>query len=248
MIERDELMTYLTGLLQPHNFEDYGPNGLQVEGRESVERMVVSPSASLALFERAVEVGADTILVHHGLFWKNDPREVVGPLRQKLTLLLEHRINLIGYHLPLDFHPEYGNNRPVLQALGLQNIEPLAEVGYCGEFTENQPVEQYFKLLDNYYESGGLHLTASPDQSVRRVALVSGGGASYLRQAIGMGVDAFITGEGSEWVYSLARENGVAFSAMGHYITEMVGPRLLAEHLCTHFDLSYEFFTEPNPF
>jgi len=242
------LEKHLSTLMQTHKFEDYAPNGLQVEGRENIQRLLVSPSISIKVIEKAVELGADAILVHHGLFWKNEPRQISGTLRRKIKELLMHDINLFAYHLPLDFLPKYGNNEPVLRVLKLKNIQPFENIGYSGIFQRPIEPENFSSLLDNYYQTKGIHIPKTG--KIQRVVIVSGGGASYFQKAIfeNFPFDAFITGEGTEWVYNLAKENNTAFSAMGHYKSEMVGVKLLGKYLETKFKLKVDWFAEENPF
>lgn len=248
MIARNKLDHYLKTLLQPENFQDYAPNGLQVEGCEKITRLAVSPSISTRVISEAIAGDAEAILVHHGLYWNNTSACAVGPMKKRLKLLLENDISLFAYHLPLDFSPEYGNNRPVLELLNLSEIESFKEIGYIGKTPAPWSQNDFFNQIEKLYNSPGTHIFPENEQEINRVAIVSGGGASYFQAAIDAGADAFITGEGTEWAYHMARENEVTFSAMGHYTTEMVGPRLIGEHLKERFDLEVTIVEEKNPF
>jgi len=240
------LEAYLNTLMKVPDFQDYAPNGLQVEGRGEIKRLLASPSISLGVIKKAVEVGAQAVLVHHGMFWQNESRVVSGPYKERLKLLLGHDINLYAYHLPLDFQPDYGNNAPVLRDLKCGDIRPFENIGYSGKFKTPLDPYKFSILLDKYYHTTGHHLGRSG--KIQRVAIVSGNGVSYLQKAIDQGFDAFITGESSEWVYNMALENNIAFSAMGHYKSECVGIKLLGEHIAKKFKTRVDFYAEDNPF
>lgn len=243
-----ELLDYTGQLLQVERFRDYCPNGLQVEGKAEVGRIVSGVSACLQLLEAAAATGADMVLVHHGYFWKNEDARVAGIKRARLKLLLERDINLVGYHLPLDAHPELGNNAQLARKLGLE-VE-----GWFGE----QSIAAYGSLLSaqTLAELGdgvAVALDREPfivgdaDRSVRRVAWCTGAAQDYLAQAIALGVDAFITGEVSEHTVHLARESGVAFIAAGHHATERYGIQALGEHLAERFGVEHRFVEVHNP-
>ena len=233
-------------MMKIDEFADYAPNGLQIEGTEDIHHILTSPSLSLMVIEKALELGVQAILVHHGMFWKNDSRIVQGPYKSKLKKILSKNINLYAYHLPLDFLFDFGNNAPVLSSLKMSNIKPFESIGYIGNFKKPMDSKKYSILLDKYYQTTGIHIPKTGE--IKNVAIVSGNGVSYFQKAIENGVDAFITGESSEWVYNLAKENNVAFSAMGHYKSECIGVKLLGEHLNKKFKIKVEFFTEDNPF
>ncbi len=248
MVTRNELEKYLNELLQPESFQDYVPNGLQVEGKKEIRKLLTSVSVSEKIIKQAVSSGADAILVHHGLFWNNESRTISGPLRRKVGLLLQNDITLFAYHLPLDFLSEYGNNRPALLALGANDPEPLENIGYIGDLPSSETPQTIVEKLSAFYSAEGTHIVPNGLKQIKRIAMVSGGGAGFFRAAIAAGADCFITGEGTEWVYNLCQENSVMFSAMGHYRTETVGPQKLGAHLQQKFEIELEFYTEDNPF
>lgn len=247
-----ELVATCDRLLQPALFKDYGPNGLQVEGRARVRKLVSGVTASRALIEAAIAAEADAILVHHGLFWRGQDGRVTGWMKQRLALLLRHDISLIAYHLPLDAHPELGNNAQ----LGLQlGFAPLADAGW-GRFGEQQ-----LGFLGEVAPCGGSELAARVElvlgrpptlvdpgtRIIRRVAWCSGGAQGYFEAAIAAGADAFLTGEISEPQAHLARECGVAFLACGHHATERYGAPALGARLALQLGLQHEFIEIDNP-
>ena len=243
-----ELENYTGQLLEAARFRDYCPNGLQVEGRPQVGHLVSGVSASLALLEAAIAAGADAILVHHGYFWRNEPAPVVGTKRKRLALLLQNEVSLLAYHLPLDAHPELGNNA---QLAGLLDFETE---GWFGE----QNIAAYGRLAQPLPLSGlaaemGRRLAREPlvigddAATIRRIAWCSGAAEDYLDEAVSLGVDAFVTGEVSERTVHLARESGVAFIAAGHHATERYGVKALGDHLARQFGLKHSFIDIPNP-
>lgn len=240
------LETYLGRLMKVKDFEDYAPNGLQVEGCQKIQSLITSPSLSLNVIQYAAQKKAQAIVVHHGLFWKNEARVMTGPLKKKIELLFQAGINLLAYHLPLDFLVRYGNNEPVLRHLCCRNIEAFENIGYSGSLEKAMDAEAFYKNLNAFYETKGSHIKGP--KKIKKVAVVSGAGSSFLGKAIDSGCDAFITGEASEWVYSMAKERQISFSAMGHYKSEVLGVRLLGEHLAKKFKIKNELFLEDNPF
>jgi len=247
-MEIKKLLDYTGQLLEVGRFRDYSPNGLQVEGRSEIQTIVSGVSASQKLLEQAAEAGADMILVHHGWFWKNDDARVTGIRRNRLKFLLERDINLVGYHLPLDAHPQLGNNAQLGKMLGFE-IE--------GWFGEQQiaaygsiPGETSLQALCMQLEQTLHHAPIAigePQQPIRRVAWCTGAAQDYLKLAVELEVDAFVTGEISEHTVHLARETGVAFIAAGHHATERGGIRALGEHLADHFGLNHRFIDIENP-
>ena len=242
------LLDYTGQLLEAARFRDYCPNGLQVEGRSRIHTLVSGVSASQALLEAAAEAGADTILVHHGWFWKNDEARVVGIRRQRLKFLLEREINLIAYHLPLDAHPQLGNNAQLAQRLGF-NIEGWfgeQQIGAYGTLQTPVVLQALCTNVEQTLQRKPLAI-GEPQHEIRRIAWCSGGAQNYLAQAIELGVDAFLTGEVSEHTVHLARESGVAFIAAGHHATERYGVQALGEHLAAQFSLTHHFLDIDNP-
>ena len=261
MTDRQALLNAFNNLLQPERFSDYGPNGLQVEGKASIRKIVSGVTASRALIEAAIAEKADAIFVHHGLFWHGQTGVVTGWMRERLRLLLAHDINLYAYHLPLDAHPTLGNNAQLGQQLGLigpgasasgnithfgeqqlgwmTNIEPNSNEALKQpetlhkhlEFILNRPVSSVFNV----------------DAAIKKIAWCSGGAQSYFEAAINAGADAFITGEMSEPQAHLARECGVAYFACGHHATERYGAPALAAHVAANLGMEHQFIEIDNP-
>ncbi|MFY9185315.1 MAG: Nif3-like dinuclear metal center hexameric protein [Limnohabitans sp.] len=236
-------------LLQPDKFRDYGPNGLQVEGDRDVQLLVSGVTASRALIEAAIDAQADAIVVHHGLFWRGQDGRVTGWMRERLRLLLTHGIHLFAYHLPLDAHPELGNNAQLARVLGLQADGRFGEqdLGFVGAGTQTWSGAQ--ALADHVAATLGRSVicVGDSDRPVSRVAWCTGGAQGYFEAAIAQGVDAFITGEISEPQAHLARETGVAFLACGHHATERYGAPALAAHVAQALGLRHRFIEIDNP-
>lgn len=236
-------------LLQPDKFRDYGPNGLQVEGDRDVQLLVSGVTASRALIEAAIDAQADAVVVHHGLFWRGQDGRVTGWMRERLRLLLTHGIHLFAYHLPLDAHPELGNNAQLARVLGLQADGRFGEqdLGFVGAGAQTWSGAQ--ALADHVAATLGRSVicVGDSDRPVSRVAWCTGGAQGYFEAAIAQGVDAFITGEISEPQAHLARETGVAFLACGHHATERYGAPALAAHVAQALGLRHRFIEIDNP-
>lgn len=250
-VSRDRLCSALDDLLQPAAFRDYGPNGLQVEGKAEVRRLVSGVTASLALIEAAIEAGADAILVHHGLFWRGQDGRVVGWMKRRLERLLAADVSLLAYHLPLDAHPELGNNAQLARQLGI-----TLDDGPTGRFGEQALGCLGQRAWDSMAEMArdvgqvlgrAVTLVAEPDRPVRRIALCSGGAQSYFEAAIAAGADVFITGEISEPQAHYARECGVGYMACGHHATERYGAPAVGEHVARLLGIEHRFIDVPNP-
>ena len=251
MVTRQQFMQSCNALLQPERFKDYGPNGLQVEGRAQIAHVVSGVTASLALIEAAIEAKADAIFVHHGLFWRGQDSTVTGWMKQRLQRLLAHDINLVAYHLPLDAHPDWGNNAQLGQRLGLKAAQTFGEqeLGLCGESTAGQSWASADALAAHVQTC--LHrapvVVPGDGRPLRRIAWCTGGAQGYFEAAIAAGADAFITGEISEPQTHLARETGVAFLACGHHATERYGAPAVAAHLAAQLGLTHQFIDIDNP-
>ncbi|MBS1188489.1 MAG: hypothetical protein H6R10_281 [Rhodocyclaceae bacterium] len=247
-MKRDELTRYLEELLDVPKFRDYCPNGLQVEGCPEVRRLVAGVTASQALLDAAIEAGADTLLVHHGYFWRGEDGRVTGLRKNRLKTLLGHDMNLLAYHLPLDAHPELGNNAQLARRLGWQaegrfGDQDMAWIGSLEEpLTALALGEKMAAALDREPL-----LIGAPEREIRRIGWCSGGAQGYFEPAIALGVDAYVSGEISEPTVHLARESGVAYFACGHHATERFGVQALAEHLAARFGLDCEFIDIANP-
>lgn len=247
-MHRDQLSHYLEQLLDPSRFRDYCPNGLQVEGREEIAAVVTGVTASLSLIEQAITAGADTILVHHGYFWRGEDPRVTGSRRARLGLLLAHGLNLFAYHLPLDAHPEIGNNAQLAARLGFRETGRMGdqELLCYGVSAEQTSVSVLAEAIERRLDRVPL-VIGEPAREVRRVAWCTGAAQGMFEEAIGLGVDAFITGEISEQQVHLARESGVAFFAAGHHATERFGVRALGERLARDLGIEHRFIEIPSP-
>jgi dinuclear metal center YbgI/SA1388 family protein len=247
-MKREDLTRYLDNLLETTHFKDYCPNGLQVEGRAEVTRIVAGVTASQALLDAAIARNADAILVHHGWFWRGEDGRVTGIRKARLQALLRHDINLIGYHLPLDSHAEFGNNAQLAKRLGwiVEGRFGEQDIGWTGRLAEPARLSSLSRNI-------GATLLRVPqvigdaDRLVERVAWCSGGAQGYFEQAVALGVDAYLSGEISEQTVHLARESGVAYIAGGHHATERYGVQALAAHLADRFGIDCEFVDIDNP-
>lgn len=246
---RDELLQACDALLQPARFKDYGPNGLQVEGRAQVRLLVSGVTASRALIEAAIAAQADAIFVHHGLFWRGQSGTVTGWMKQRLALLLQHDISLLAYHLPLDAHPELGNNAQLGRVLALSPESTRfgeQELGFMGQgaFTDAQALAQH---VQERLARRVTLVDPGHGRPLRRIAWCTGGAQSYFEAAIAAGADAFLTGEISEPQAHLARECGVAFLACGHHATERYGAPAAAAHVAAALGVAHRFIDIENP-
>jgi dinuclear metal center YbgI/SA1388 family protein len=247
MANIDDLIRALDELLDPAAFEDYGPNGLQVPGRAEVRRVVTGVSAHRALIERAVELRADLVLVHHGLFWRFHPVGLTPVLAERLRPLFKHDISLAAYHLPLDAHPEVGNNALLAERLGCEEHTAFAGIGRAGTFAgDGIPARELFARVEKVTGRAPVVFDGGPDR-VRRMAVLSGAGASELPAAVAGGFDAFLTGEPREHVMGDAREAGIHFIAAGHYATETFGVRRLGDWLAAGHGVEHDWVDIPNP-
>ena len=250
-MDRLQLLQTFDALLQPERFRDYGPNGLQVEGAARVRRIVSGVTASRALIEAAIAAKADTLFVHHGLFWRGQDGRVTGWMKQRLALLLAHDINLFAYHLPLDAHPELGNNAQLARQLGLLALSRFGDqdLGFIGEREGGAGFSDAGSLAA-HVESALNHpvvLVNGAQRAIRKIAWCTGGAQGYFEAAIAAGADAFITGEISEPQAHYARESGVAFIACGHHASERYGAPAVAAHVAAQFGLAHEFIDIDNP-
>ena len=255
MTERGQLLQAFNTLLQPERFRDYGPNGLQVEGSARVTKIVSGVTASRALIEAAIAVRADAIFVHHGLFWRGQDGCVTGWMKQRLALLLAANINLFAYHLPLDAHPELGNNAQLGLQLGLRAWEgPEGRfgeqgLGFMGGRSDGggfEGAQALAKHIENVLKRP-VTLVSHADEAIIKIAWCTGGAQSYFEAAIAAGAQAFITGEISEPQAHYARECGVAYLACGHHATERYGAPAVAAHVAEQFGLAHEFIDIDNP-
>ena len=251
MTDRQHLTQCFDALLEPEKFRDYGPNGLQVEGRREIRKIVSGVTASLALIEAAVRADADAIFVHHGLFWRGQDGRVTGWMKQRLAMLLAHDINLFAYHLPLDAHPDLGNNAQLGRLLGLttlgrfgeQNLGFLGARADCGRFENAGVLGRHVETL----LGRSVTVVGPGDKPIMQLAWCTGGAQNYFEAAIAAGADAFITGEISEPQAHYARECGVAYLACGHHATERYGAPAVASHVAHQLSLEHVFIDIDNP-
>ncbi|AAY39159.1 Nif3-like dinuclear metal center hexameric protein [Pseudomonas syringae] len=236
--------------LNSARIQDYCPNGLQVEGRPQVMRIVSGVTASQALLDAAVDAQADLVLVHHGYFWKGENPCVVGMKQRRLKTLLKHDISLLAYHLPLDVHPEVGNNVQLARQLDITVEGPLDPesprvVGLIGSLSEPVTARDFARRVQDALGREPLLIEGS--QMIRRVGWCTGGGQNYIDQAVLEGVDLFLSGEASEQTFHSARENDISFIAAGHHATERYGVQALGDYLARRFALEHIFIDCPNP-
>ena len=250
-MNRTDLLAAFDKLLQPERFKDYGPNGLQVEGKAEVRKIVSGVTASLALIEAAVAAQADAIFVHHGLFWRGQTGTVTGWMKQRLALLLKHDINLYAYHLPLDAHSELGNNAQLGLQLGLTATSRFGDqnLGFLGGKTDGGSFKDGFELSDHVKKllNRPVTLVNPVQEAIKNIAWCAGGAQGYFEAAIAAGADAFITGEISEPQAHYAREMNVSFIACGHHASERYGAPAVAAHVAVQRGLAHEFIDIDNP-
>jgi dinuclear metal center YbgI/SA1388 family protein len=251
LVSRTELLNALDGALQPHLFKDYGPNGLQVEGRTQVGRLVTGVTASLALIDAAIEAQADAVLVHHGLFWRGQDGRVTGWMKQRLQRLLSSDLNLLAYHLPLDAHAEWGNNAQLAQRLGVAVLPGPAgrfgeqSLGWMGEVAP-MSLHTWSQRVKDLVQRP-ITCVGDAQRPIQRVALCTGGAQSYFEAAIHAGADVFVTGEISEPQAHYAREMGVAYIACGHHASERYGVQAVGEAMAQRLGIEHRFIEIDNP-
>jgi dinuclear metal center YbgI/SA1388 family protein len=251
MARLNDVIQYLDELLEIGEFQDYGPNGLQVPGSPEVSVVCTGVSSHLELFERAAGLGAQLVVAHHGLFWDFHTRSITPAMRQRLRVLFDGDIALAAYHLPLDAHPEVGNNALICEALGLERAEPFGEhrgrtVGFVGRSGEGIPFRELRDRCARVFGQDPFVWDAGPE-TVHSVGIVSGAAASSFGEAVAMDLDAFLTGEPAEHVMADARESGTHFIAAGHYATETFGVRRIGELVGERFGVEHHFVEVPNP-
>ncbi len=251
MITRHKLQHYLDDLLQTTLIKDYCPNGLQVEGKDKIKKIISGVTASQDLIDVAIEQQADAILVHHGYFWKGENPCVVGMKQQRLQKLLANNINLFAFHLPLDVHMQLGNNVQLAKQLniihkGTKEIDGVKDLLHYGELSDAISGDTFVQHLKTTLQRTPLHI-AGNGANIKTLAWCTGGAQSFLQAAAALGVDAYLTGEASEQTFHEARENNIHFFAAGHHATERYGIYALGEHVAAEFQLQHEFIDLPNP-
>lgn len=247
-----DAVTELDKLLQPRRFKDYCHNGLQFPGKSEIKKLATGVTASAELFERALAAQADLLVVHHGLFWGSTPAAIDSLMKRRLKLLFDSDMSLAAYHLPLDAHPQVGNNALIARALGGDTLEPFAlhdgePIGCIAHFPgDGLDAKEFFARVTALTQRTPLLFDAGPER-IGNLAIVSGAGNDYLQDAVAAGADAFLTGEPAERVMSEAQEGAIHFIAAGHYATETFGVKRLGEHLSERFELEHTFIDVPNP-
>ena len=247
-MQLNELNDYIGSLLEISRFRDYCPNGLQVEGRSDVLRIASGVTASQNLLEAASAWKADAVLVHHGYFWRNEDQAITGIKKRRIAHLLKQDMSLLAYHLPLDAHPELGNNAQLALRLGFEVTGKFGEqeIGWHGNLKAQQSLSQLAANVADKLQRTPL-VIGDGSREVRKIAWCSGGAQGYFEQAVALGVDAFLTGEISEQNVHVAQETGVAFIAAGHHATERYGVQALGEHLAHRWKIEHQFFDMDNP-
>ena len=246
-----ELERLLNEKLSTDRINDYAPNGLQVEGKAEIKKIITGVTASQALIDYAVAQQADAVLVHHGYFWKSENPCIRGMKGKRIKTLLVNDINLYGYHLPLDVHPELGNNAKLAQLLGIGDLQPLenstTSIPVWGMLKEPVTAEEFAQRIEQVLHRKPLICTENGPHLIRKVSICTGGGQGYIDLAAAQGCDAFITGEVSEQTIHSAREQGIHFFAAGHHATERYGIKALGEWLAAEYGLDVEFKDIDNP-
>jgi dinuclear metal center YbgI/SA1388 family protein len=251
MVLLQELVSYTNGLLDIQRFRDYCPNGLQVQGKNEVQTIISGVTASQAFLDAAITAGADALLVHHGYFWSGEDPCVVGMKRQRLARLLGADVSLLAYHLPLDAHPDYGNNAQLGKLLQFHTAgnfgrAPGEELGLHGSLFNPMSPEAFAQHLKTTLGREPLHIPGGSNE-IRNVAWCTGAAQSYIEQAVKLGVDAFVSGEISEQTVHVARESGIHYFAAGHHATERYGVQALGRHLAEQFRIEHRFIDIDNP-
>ena len=251
MVLLEELTGYINTFLQIDRFKDYCPNGLQVEGSTEVHSVVTGVTASQALIDVACEKNADAILVHHGYFWRNEDTRIIGIKRKRIAALLKHNISLLAYHLPLDAHPQVGNNAQLGRLLGIQiDGELLSNThtvcGSYGHLTSSMKAETFKNVIDSALQRKSTHIHAGTSD-ITTIGWCTGAGQDFIDVAAKQNLDVYISGEISEATAHVAREAGIHYFAAGHHATERYGVQALADHLAKQFGIEHEFVDVDNP-
>lgn len=251
MMNNLELERLLNEKLSTDRINDYAPNGLQVEGKSEIKKIITGVTASQALIDYAVAQQADAVLVHHGYFWKSENPCIRGMKGKRIKTLLVNDINLYGYHLPLDVHPELGNNAKLAQLLGIGDLQPLenssTSIPVWGILKDPVTAEEFAQCIEQVLQRKPLICTENGPHLIRKIGICTGGGQGYIDLAAAQGCDAFITGEVSEQTIHSAREQGIHFFAAGHHATERYGIKALGEWLAAEYGLDVEFKDIDNP-
>ena len=244
MINNKELEAYINEYLAVDQFDDYCPNGLQIEGRSEIHSIVSGVSANQDLIDQAIDEKADALLVHHGFFWKSEEQALTGIKKNRIKALLENDTNLFAYHLPLDAHPIVGNNIQLALRLNIQNPLPIGDtLVWQGEVSA--PLAEVAQSVMDITSRAPL-VIGDKAANINKITWCSGGAQSYIKHAIDVGADCFITGEISEQIPAIAKENNIAFISAGHHATERYGVQALGQHLSQKFSLGYQYIDIDN--
>ena len=244
MANLEELKNYCDSYLNVNKFKDYCPNGLQVEGSSKVNKIVSGVSANLELIEKAIEEKADAIFVHHGIFWDKESKTITGAKRHKIALLLNHNISLFGFHLPLDDHPEVGNNVELGRRLGIKNMKAIENsLLWRGELKTS--TRDFLKLVEEKLDRPPQVFGALQDE-ILKIAWCTGGAQGFIDDAINLNVDLYLSGEVSEKTPATAKESNITYIAAGHHATERYGVQALCKHLCSKFELEHQYIEVNN--
>ncbi|OIR04869.1 putative GTP cyclohydrolase 1 type 2 [mine drainage metagenome] len=248
MVGIKELNHYTQQLMQVERYKDYCPNGLQVEGRADIRKIVTGVTASLALLEAAQQENADLILVHHGYFWRNEDVRLLGIKRKRIAFLLKHDLNLMAYHLPLDAHQEFGNNVQLGLVLGIvpDAQADVSDMVVCGTLNQSIKLMDFAQHIENSLQRVPL-VIGDPNKMVRKIAWCTGAAQDYIDSAIALGADVFISGEISEKTTHQALESGISYISAGHHATERYGVQALGKHLAERFNLIHQYIEISNP-
>lgn len=250
MVQLKDLLSYSNNVLEIEQYKDYCPNGLQVEGKSDIKKIVSGVTASQALIDVAIKENADVLLVHHGYFWKGEDARLIGIKYKRIRSLIESGINLLAYHLPLDAHPLYGNNAKLAEKLdlGIAGSFPSESdaVGMYGTLKRPMSAGDFSQVISATLAREPMHI-GEKSQQIHTIAWCSGAAQNYIESAVSLGVDAYLTGEISEQSVHIARESGIHFFAAGHHATERYGVQAFGEHLALQFDLQYQFIDIANP-
>ncbi len=246
-----ELELELKQVLRPEQFKDYCPNGLQVEGRNEISKLVTGVTACQDLITAAVDAGADALLVHHGYFWRGEDQSISGIKKSRIETLLKHDLSLLAYHLPLDVHREFGNNVQLAKVLGIEVDGELGKqnnhpIGLVGSICEDTNFESLKALIADKLDRQPLAIEGD-SKSIRSIAWCTGAAQNYIELAVAAGVDAYLTGEVSEPTVHIARESGIHFFSAGHHATERYGVQAVGRYLASKFDLDHQFIDIDNP-
>lgn len=247
-----EFEKYLNTLLKPEQIKDFCPNGLQIQGREKIAKVITGVTATQALIEQAIVQQADALVVHHGFFWKNESYVIRGMKHKRIKALLEHDINLFAYHLPLDIHPTLGNNAQLAKLFGIDNVKPLEagndlSVSVRGDFAQAITPQALEQRINTQLNRVCLHIAPPSNKIIKTVAWCSGGGQNFIELAAEQGIDAFISGEVSEQTTHIAREMDIHFYCAGHHATERYGAKALADYFNQHLPVDATFIDIDNP-